>query len=65
MSYITDEPKHWRKCAEEMRIIANAMTGMVRAKDSLLRIAEDYELKALQAEGRPRGQGLNALVEKP
>jgi hypothetical protein len=31
------------------------MTGMVRAKESILRIAEQYELKALKAEGRLRG----------
>jgi hypothetical protein len=62
MSHITNEPEHWRKRAEEMRTIANMMTGLVRAQDSLLEIAEQYELKALRAEGRLRGQELNAAT---
>jgi hypothetical protein len=51
----THGPEHWRRRAEELRIIASAMTGMVRAKESILRTAEQYELKALQVEGRLRG----------
>ncbi len=56
MSHITNEPEHWRKRAQEMRIIANEMSGLLRAKDTLLRIAEQYELKAQQAEGRLNGR---------
>ena len=55
MSQLNDDPEHWRKRAEEMRTIANAMTGMARAKESILRIAEKYDQKALQAEARLRG----------
>jgi hypothetical protein len=51
MSHITNEPEHWRKRAEEMRTIANTMTGLARAQDSLLQIAEQYKLKARRAEG--------------
>ena len=51
----TYDPEHWRKRAEELRAIASAMTGMVRAKESILRTAQQYELKALRAEGRLRG----------
>ena len=51
----THDPEHWRRRAGELRTIASAMTGMVRAKESILRIAEQYELKALKAEGRLRG----------
>jgi hypothetical protein len=59
MSY-THDPEHWRRRAEELRMIASAMTGLVRAKESILRTAEQYELKALQAEGR-----LRELVSTP
>ena len=57
MSRLTDDPEHWRKRAQEMRTIANALNGMARAKESILRIAEKYERKALQAEGRLRELG--------
>jgi hypothetical protein len=33
-----------------MRAIANSMTGLARAKEAILRIAEEYERKALQAD---------------
>jgi len=35
-----------------MRSIANAMPGLARAQDALLRIAEQYELNAARAEGK-------------
>ena len=35
-----------------MRSIANAMPGLARAQDALLRIAEQYEMNAARAEGK-------------
>ena len=35
-----------------MRSIADAMPGLPRAQDELLRIAEQYELNAARAEGK-------------
>jgi hypothetical protein len=65
VSQLNDDPEHWRKRAEEMRMIANAMTGVARAKESILRIAEEYERKARQAEGRLGGRASAAsLIEK-
>jgi hypothetical protein len=55
MRHFNDDPEHFRKRAQEMRIIANSLTGMVRAKDSILRFAEEYEKKAVRVEGRLRG----------
>jgi hypothetical protein len=55
MSHITDPPAHWRERAAEMRSIANAMPSLVGAQEALLQIAEQYELKALQAEGKEKG----------
>jgi hypothetical protein len=52
MSHIIDPPAHWRERAAEMRSIANAMPGLPRAQDELLRIAEQYELNAARAEGK-------------
>ena len=43
-----------------MRRIANDLTDMVRAKESLLQIAENYERKAAQAEERLRGRTTGA-----
>ena len=60
MSRLTDDPEHWRRRAEEMRRIANDLTDMVRAKQSLLQIAENYERKAAQAEERLRGRTTGA-----
>jgi hypothetical protein len=59
VSQLNDDPEHWRKRAEGMRAIANAMTGMARAKESILRIAEKYDQKALR-----RRASAASLVEK-
>ena len=52
-SFIFD-PKHWRERAEEARTIAEKMDDPV-ARQSMLRIAEEYELLAIRAETRASG----------
>ncbi len=52
------DPDRWRRRAEEMRRIADDMTVIARAQAELLRIAEDFELLAVRAEGRMRGAKL-------
>jgi hypothetical protein len=56
LSRLADDPAHWRRRAEDIRAIANGMTGLTRAKEAMHRIAEEYELKAQQAEGRLQGR---------
>jgi hypothetical protein len=46
-----DDPKHWRKRAEEARAQAEQMTDR-DAKQMMLGIAEDYEKLAKRAEER-------------
>ena len=43
---------HWRRRAEEMRRIASRMGPLERARDALLRIAEEYDLLAIRAAER-------------
>jgi hypothetical protein len=50
MSY--DDSIHWRVRAEEMRALAEAMTGGI-SKHVMHRIAEDYERFARMVEERP------------
>ena len=47
-SYIND-PEHWRNRAEEMRSLAETVTDAI-AKQTMLRIAWDYEHLAQRAE---------------
>jgi len=47
-SFVSDT-KHWRDRAEEARILAEAMRDEV-SKQTMLRIAADYERLALRAE---------------
>jgi hypothetical protein len=47
-----NDPQCWRKRAQEMRVIAQEMTVLARAKESVLRIADQYERRALWAERR-------------
>jgi hypothetical protein len=54
------DPDRWRRRAEEMRRIADDMTVIARAQAELLRIAKDFELLAVRAEGRMRGKKLPA-----
>jgi hypothetical protein len=44
-----DDPEHWRKCAEEMRALADEMQDE-KSKQTMLRIAADYERLAERAE---------------
>jgi hypothetical protein len=46
-------PEYWRKRAEEVRTIALDMFDP-RARETLLRIADDYESLAKRAEQRDR-----------
>jgi len=50
MSHIND-PKHWRERAEEARVHAEQMADP-EAKQTMLKIAEDYEKLAQRAEQR-------------
>ncbi len=52
-SFIND-PKHWRERAEQMRTIAEE-THNPLAKETMLRIAQDYEHLAQRAEARLAG----------
>ena len=54
-SFIND-PAHWRRRAEEARTIAEQMSDL-QSKDSMLRIAKDYERLAKRAEQRGKGSG--------
>jgi hypothetical protein len=47
------DAEHWRKCAEQSRATAERMRD-VAAKESMFRIAEEYERLAMQAEKRQR-----------
>ena len=42
----------WRRRADEMRRIAEGMTVIARAKTSMLRTAEEYDMLAERAERR-------------
>jgi hypothetical protein len=52
MSKVSD-PQHWRRRAEEARILADELTD-ADAKCKMLKIAEDYETLAIQAVQRLR-----------
>ena len=49
--YSFNDPKHWRKRAEEARARAEQMTDR-DARQTMLGIAEDYEKLAKRAEQR-------------
>jgi molecular chaperone GrpE (heat shock protein) len=46
-----NDPKHWRERAEEARTVADQVTDD-KSKQSMLRIAKDYEELAKRAERR-------------
>ena len=54
-SFIND-PAHWRQRADEARTIAEQMSDL-QSKDSMLRIAKDYECLAERAEERGKRLG--------
>jgi len=51
--YSFNDPKHWRKRAEEARARAEQMTDR-DARQTMLGIAEDYEKLAKRAEQRSK-----------
>jgi hypothetical protein len=50
-----DDPAHWRKRAKEARTLADQMND-AQSKQTMMRIAEDYERLARRAEERARGK---------
>jgi len=52
-SFIND-PEHWRKRAEEARTLANQMNDET-SKQTMLKIAADYDRLAERAEARAKG----------
>ena len=53
-----NDPKHWRERAEEAHTVADEMTDE-RSKQSMLRMARDYEELARRAERRLKEAGKN------
>ena len=51
---LVDDPEHWRDRAREKRALAERLTNE-QAKQTVLRVANDYERFAEQAEERSRG----------
>jgi cob(I)alamin adenosyltransferase len=51
---VLNDARHWLRRAEEARRLAAQMTDPA-AKDSMLRIAEEYEKVALRADARALG----------
>jgi hypothetical protein len=52
---LMDDPKHWIRRAEEIRVLAAKMTD-IESKRMLLKIADDYEKVAARAEQRAAGK---------
>jgi hypothetical protein len=52
-----DNAEHWRRRAAEMRAIAEGLSLIPLARDSILRIATSYERNAERAEERSRDPG--------
>ena len=48
-----DDPKHWRRRAEQARALAEQM-GDAASREMMLQIVKDYERLAEQAEQRAR-----------
>ena len=61
-SFIND-PQHWRDRAEEMRTLAQSVKDEA-SKQTMLRIARDYDRLALRAEHRAAG-GPDAKSKAP
>ena len=54
MTSFINDPEHWRNRAEEARTLAEQMNDEM-SKQTMLRIAADYERLAERAELRARG----------
>ena len=55
MSSAINDPEHWRQRAQEMRDLAAEVNDPL-FKQTMLRIAEDYDRLATRAEERARGE---------
>jgi hypothetical protein len=55
ISHFVNDSDHWRVRAEEARILARQMDDSA-SKDTMLRIAEDYERLARRADDRASGR---------
>ena len=51
MSNVLDDPQHWRDRAEEVRRVARFVSDQ-RAKETILRMADEYDQLAHDAEQR-------------
>ena len=51
---LINDPEHWRDRAREKRALAERLRNDL-AKETILRIADDYERLAQRAEERSRG----------
>lgn len=59
-SHLADDADHWRKRAQEHRRLAEIMSN-VKPKETVLRLAEDYDRLALRAEERVKESEERAL----
>jgi hypothetical protein len=62
-SFIND-PKHWRERAEEMRTLAEALVDE-QSKQTMFRIAEDYDRLADRAQQRADGSTIPLGKQQP
>jgi hypothetical protein len=53
---IANDPEHWRKRAKDMRMLANEIKDPL-SKETMLRIADDYERLAKRAQERANPGG--------
>lgn len=52
-TYTINDPKHWRDCAAEVRLLAGDMRDL-QAKAAMYQLAKDYEHLAERAEQRTK-----------